>query len=149
MRRFGGFERSADWKSAIQQIGNLRYGSKSSAIGFCEQRDGVDDPQVQGLKFRAVDELEEAAWVAVGDDAGAGGLDVFELAVEELVGHFRLHDVVDASAAAAPEALRQLYQLEVGDEPQELAWLGGDLLAMREVAGLVVGHDLDGKSARW
>jgi hypothetical protein len=67
-----GFGRSADCKSAIRQIGNLRYGLVSSAIGFCEQRHRVDDPEFHALQFGAVDELEEAAWVAVGDDAGTG-----------------------------------------------------------------------------
>ena len=80
--------------------------------------------------------------VAVGHDGGAGGLDVLELAVQELVGHLRLDDVVDAGAAAAPGALRQLDQLQVRDQAQQLARLGGDLLAVRQVAGLVIGHHL-------
>ena len=52
----------------------------------------------------------------------------------------RLHDVVDAGAAAAPGSFRQLDQFQVRDQAQQLARLRGDLLAVREVAGLVIGH---------
>ena len=44
--------------------------------------------------------LEEAAGVGGGDDGCAGGLDVVEFALEELVGHFRLDEVVDAGGAS-------------------------------------------------
>src|ERR1035441_944429 len=76
-------------------VGGLRCGSVRPAVGFGEQRHGVDDAQVQALVFGAVDELEQAAWVAVGHDTGAGRFDVLELAVQELVGHFRLDDIVN------------------------------------------------------
>jgi len=60
----------------------------------------MDHAEVQSALFGAVDELEEAAGVGGGDDGCAGGLDVVEFALEELVGHFRLDEVVDAGGAS-------------------------------------------------
>jgi len=95
--------------------------------------------EVQAFRLRAVDDLEQAAGVAGGDDFRPGRADVLHLAFEELVGHLGLREVVDARAAAAPVALGQFHELHTGDGFQQRARLGGDFLAVAEVAGLVVG----------
>lgn len=58
----------------------------------------------------AVLDLEEATWIAGGDDIGAGGFDVGHLAMEEVIGHFGLNEVVNAGAAAAPGAFRKFHE---------------------------------------
>ena len=68
-----------------------------------------------------------------------------DLADEELFGLLGLGDVVDAGAAAAPVGLGEFDQLEARDELKELSRLLGHLLAVREVAGVVVG---DGQVAQ-
>ena len=108
-----------------------------------EQRDRMDYAQLQALRcFAPLIELQQATGVARGDDVRAGGSDVFELSVEEFVRHFRLGQVVNARAAATPIGFGKLDQLEIRNRPQQLARLGGDFLAVAEVAGFVVGHDL-------
>ena len=62
----------------------------------------MDDAEVQTALFGAVDELKQATRVGGGDDGRAGGEDMAELAVEELAGHLRLDEVIDAGAAATP-----------------------------------------------
>ena len=60
---------------AVQRVQPSRTAckeSESSAVGFGEQRHGVDDAQVQALMFGAVDELEQTAGIAIGHDADAG-----------------------------------------------------------------------------
>ena len=96
--------------------------------------------EVQAFRLRAVDDLEQAAGVAGGDDFRLGRADVLHLAFEELVGHLGLREVVNARAAAAPVALGQFHELHTGDGFQQRARLGGDFLAVAEVAGLVVSH---------
>ena len=51
---------------------------------------------------------------------------------------FRLRDVVDAGAAAAPGGFREFGEGEPGDEFEQLAGLGGDFLAVAKVAGFVI-----------
>ena len=87
----------------------------------------------------AVLDLEQAAGIARGDDGRAGGRDVVELSLEELVGHLGLDEVVDARAAAAPHRLGQRLDVEAGDFREQLARLHGDLLPVAEMAGVVIG----------
>ena len=102
----------------------------------------MDDAQVESLLFGGVDELEQAAGVGRGHDGGAGGPDVLEFALQELIGHCGLQEVIDAGAAATPGAFGQLDQPQIGNGAQEAAGLGHDFLAVRQVAGLVVSHHL-------
>src|ERR1039457_5033073 len=130
----------SEMMSALGRIlPHVHRGSVRPAVSFGEESDRVDNTQVQALVFGAVDKLEQAAGVAVGHDAGAGRFDVLELAVQKLVGHLRLHNVVNAGAAAAPQAFRQLDQLQVRDQAQQLTRLVGGLLPVRPGAGLVGG----------
>ena len=62
-----------------------------------------------------------------------------DLAVEQLVGHLRLGDVVDTGTATAPRALRQLGQFQSRNRLEQLPRLRGDILAMAQVTGFVVG----------
>ena len=86
----------------------------------------------------AAGDLKVAPGVGGGEDRCAGADDVPDLADEELFGLLGLGDIVDAGAAAAPVGLGQLDELEPRDELQEVARLLGDLLAVRQVAGVVV-----------
>src|SRR6185437_16626896 len=104
----------------------------------------MHDAQIQALAFRAIDNLEQAARIAGGDDLRAGGLDVPELSCEKFVRHFRLDKVINASAPATPAAFRQLNQFQVWDRPQQLPWLRRDLLSVAKMAGFVIGDGLPG-----
>src|ERR1700733_14554006 len=94
---------------------------------------------VEAALAEAVLDLEEAAGVAGGDDRGAGGGDVVDFALKELVGHLGLDEVVDAGAATTPHGFGERLEVEAGDAREQFAWLGGDFLAVAEMAGVVVG----------
>ena len=65
-----------------------------------------------------------------------------ELSLLQLCRHFRLGDVVDASATAAPCRFGQLGQLEAGNGIENFPWLFCDLLPVAQMTSLVV---CDGK----
>ncbi len=89
---------------------------------------------------QACGQLHVATGVARGDDGRAGALDMAQFAREQLCRHFRLGDIVDARAAAAPVRLRQFLQLQPGYALEQFARLGCDFLSVAEVAGLVISH---------
>ena len=93
----------------------------------------------------ATGDLKVAPGVGGGEDRCAGADDVSDLADEELFGLLGLGDVVDAGAAAAPIGLGELDELQARDQLKEVAGLLGDLLAVRQVTGVVVG---DGEVAQ-
>ena len=99
------------------------------------------DAQWQAFAFRAVDELEQAPWVARGDDFAACRADVLHLPIEKLIGHLGLSEIVNACAAAAPVALREFNELHAGNGFEQRARLQRDLLTVAKVTGLVVGDD--------
>ena len=119
-----------------------------SPIRFGQERHGMDNAQGHVALLGAIDNLEEAAWIARGDYVGAGRLDVLELPIEQFVGHLWLNDVVDAGAPAAPRAFGQFDQAEIGNRAQELPGLRGNLLAMAKMARLVIGDRLRGRMIR-
>ncbi len=86
----------------------------------------------------ATGDLKVAPGVGGGEDRCAGADDVPDLADEELFGLLGLGNVVDASAAAAPIGLGEFHELESRDELEQVARLLRDLLAVRQVAGVVV-----------
>ena len=94
--------------------------------------------EFQPFLLRAVDELEQATGIPGGDDLRLGRTDVLHLAFEKFVCHFRLREIVNARAAATPTGLGQLDEFQTRDRLQKLAWLRGNLLAMTQMAGLVI-----------
>jgi hypothetical protein len=116
------------------------------AVGLGQQGDGMDQAHRDFLPADAVGDVGQAAGIAGRHDGGFGGDDVLELAVQQLIGHLRLDQIVDARAAAAPSALRQLRQCELGNGAQNLARLRGDLLAVAQMAGFVVSDVLRGRA---
>ncbi len=87
----------------------------------------------------ATGNLKVAPRVGGGEDRCAGADDVPDLADEELFRLLGLGNVVDASATAAPVGLGKFDELEAGDQFEQIAGLLGNLLAVRQVAGVVVG----------
>src|ERR1051326_7404520 len=65
---------------------------------------------------------------------------MFEFAAEEFIRHFRLHDLVNAGAAAAPGGFRQLHQFQIWNRSQDLSRLRRNFLPMTQVTGLGVRH---------
>ena len=98
----------------------------------------MNHPQIHPFLPGAIDELQKTTGVARGYDFRPGGPDMFEFATEELIGHLRLHNIVNAGAAAAPRALGQFDQFQIRDRAQELARLGGDFLAVAKMTGFVL-----------
>ena len=82
--------------------------------------------------------MKVAPGVRGGEDGCTGADDVPDLTDEELFRLLGLGDVIDAGAPAAPVGFGELDEFEARDELQEVARLLGDLLAMRQVAGVVV-----------
>src|ERR687897_399115 len=74
------------------------------------------------------------------DGLGARVQEVARLALAQLGGGLRLHQVVDAGGAAAELPLGRLDQVQPWNRAQQLAWLGAHALGMREMAGVVVGQ---------
>ena len=104
------------------------------------------DAEVDAVFASAVDDLKEATGISSGDGVHAGGFDSLNFAIEQVVGHFRLNDVVDAGAAAAPGAFGKFDEFQAGDGVQDLARLRGDFLAVAQMASFVV-SDGAGRSA--
>ena len=77
---------------------------------------------------------------AVTTTSGLHRADVRRLAVAQLRRRVRHDDVVDAGRAAADRRLGDVDDLEVRDRAQHRPGLGAHLLAVPEVAGVVVGH---------
>ena len=81
---------------------------KSGPVSLCQQGDRMHDPQGQVLFSGAVDDLQKAAWISGRDGWRGGRFDMLHFAVEKFVRHFRLDQIVNPGAAAAPGAFRQV-----------------------------------------
>ena len=90
-------------------------------------------------RLKAVLNLQQAPGIPRGDNLSARGVDMVELALEELLGHFGLDEIINARAAATPHRLGQRGHLDAGNAFEEFAGLGRDLLAVAKMAGVVVG----------
>src|SRR4051812_11633606 len=82
------------------------------AVSLRQKRDGMDDAHWQVRFLRAIEDLEQAAGVGGGDDICTGTPNVLQLALQKVIRHLRLDEIVDPGASAAPGALRQLHQLQ-------------------------------------
>ena len=99
----------------------------------------MGDFDFHAARGEAVANLHEAPRIAGGDDGRAGGGDVVEFPLQKFIGHFGLDEVVDARAAAAPHRFGQRRDVEARYFGEKFAGLGGDFLAVAEVAGVVIG----------
>src|SRR5215469_3456348 len=87
-----------------------RRGSRGLSIGLRQQRYWVNDSQVQTFIARAINQLQQAAWICGGHNLRTGGLDVLDFPLQKLAGHLRLNQIVNPSAPAAPGAFGQLHK---------------------------------------
>jgi len=71
-------------------------------VSFSEQRNRVDHAEVQAFLFRSGNDLQKTAGIACRHDFRAGGFDMFDFSLKQFVRHFRLNEIVDTGAAAAP-----------------------------------------------
>src|SRR5579884_2881763 len=83
-------------------------------------------------------ELQHAAGVRRDEHGGPRARDGGHLLLEELAGVVRLHEVVDPGAAAAAIRAFHLDELDPGDRAQQLPGLPADVLAVGEVARILV-----------
>ncbi len=86
--------------------------------------------------------MEGAAGIGGGDDLGAGGCHLQHLPSQQALGHLRVSEVVDATAAATLIWMAHLHQLQPGNGLKEGPGLGLDALSVGEVAGVLVGDHL-------
>src|SRR5947207_2658432 len=84
-------------------------------------------------------DLQSAAWIRAGEQIGVRGEDVHDLPRTDLVGAFRLDQVVDSGAAAALIAVGNLHELKLRNSAKELPRSRTNPLSMREVTGVVIG----------
>src|SRR5438270_10482476 len=82
--------------------------------------------------------LQRTSGVAGRDHVGLERGDVARLALAKLRGRLRLHEIVDARAAAADLRFRGRQQLDAGNRGEQRARLRADTLRVREVTGIVV-----------
>ena len=85
-------------------------------------------------------DLKAAADVGAGHHRGTGVGQIVGLQLPERVSFLRLHQVVDAGAAAAHAGFAGLADHQVRDLSQQGPGLGADALAVERVASIVVGH---------
>jgi len=85
-------------------------------------------------------ELHLAAGVGGGDNGSARAVDRFHFVRQNLHRHLVLHDVVSAGAAAADIGAGHFFQRDTGDGGEQLAGCAADALAVREMAGVLIGH---------
>ena len=71
----------------------------------------MDHAEVQAVFAGTVLNLEKAPGIASRDSRDTRFPDFIDFTIEKFAGHFRLNDIVDSRAAAAPGALRQFDQL--------------------------------------
>ena len=119
----------------------LSYLTPFGSVSAGEQDDRMDDLTLFAGLTKSVFKLDETAGIGRGDDARAGRAQVSNLALLEPRRGFRLRDIVDARAAAAPGGLGALAQFNAWDRPQNFPWLCRDFLPVTKMAGLVIGHD--------
>jgi hypothetical protein len=85
-------------------------------------------------------DLQVTARIGGGDYARAGRCDVADFTIEEQTSLLGLRERVDTRRAAAPRRLGQFHQRDTGQQSEQRARLPRDLLAMNQVARLVIGH---------
>jgi hypothetical protein len=83
----------------------------------------MNNPKIQTLPLRSVDDLQQTAGICRGHNARAGGSNMFDLSFKEVVSHFRLDKIINPRAAAAPRTLRQFDELPPGKPAQQFARL--------------------------
>jgi hypothetical protein len=64
----------------------------------------VNNSQIKSFLPCTINQLEQTPWIARGDNGGTSGFDMPEFAVQQIVGHFGLDEIIDSRAAAAPIA---------------------------------------------
>ncbi len=99
----------------------------------------MGDPQVWVVPAEVAADLDQAADVAGEDRLCPGVEEIFRFAQAETLGHLGLGNVVAAGGAATDFAFIERDQFQAGDHFQELAGLLADLLAVAQVAGIVIG----------
>ena len=85
-------------------------------------------------------QLQGATNVGADDDRSTGFAEIVCLDSTKLGRLLWLHQVVNPCAATADASFHSLPQLQLGDSPQQLTWLGLDALSMDHVAGVMHGH---------
>src|SRR5215831_6411634 len=85
-------------------------------------------------------DLHEATGIPGCHDARARCPDTFRLPPTERIGDAGLEKIVHAGTAAAEVALAKLDEAKSGDPLEEIARLSLDLLAVHQVARVVIGH---------
>ena len=102
--------------------------------------DDMPDPHARLLLPQVSAHLDQAADVAREHGVGPRRQECLRLALAEPLRHLRLRQVVAARGAAADLALGQRHQLQLRDHLQQLPRLLADLLAVAEMAGVVIGR---------
>lgn len=90
------------------------------------------------MDCRSSAKLEDAAWICGDDRVGFRPGDGFHFLVEQFKGSFRLRDVVNASGAAAEIGERHFNEFYAGNRADEFARSFANLLAVREMARVLV-----------
>src|SRR5712691_8766720 len=85
-------------------------------------------------------DLQDASGIAGRNDVGLERGDVARLPFAELPGRLRLHEIVDAGAAAADLRFRRRQQLDSRNRGEQRPRLRAHALRVREVTGIVI-HD--------
>src|SRR5215470_4997862 len=115
-------------------------GAPSGAMSAVQDLDQVQHLDADALRAQSRLDLQDAPGIGGDHRLGPGGPDVADLAPEQARGHLGLREVVDAGRAAAPVGLGELDEAELRDLAQQLSRRALDLLAVHDVARVVIGH---------
>lgn len=99
----------------------------------------MEDFLAGAVNFGAGAKLQDTAGIGRDNDRGAGVRGVFHLVGEQIESRLGLGDVVDAGGSAAVVRPLHLHQLDTGDGANQFAWGFADLLAVEEMAGVLIG----------
>ena len=129
------FGRHGDFGCGARRVGGgPRPVGSRPPVGLREDLDGVHDPDAQPPPPEAHLDLKRAARVADGQHGCPGGFNGIDLLLEQPVGRFRLCEVVNPGAAAAPVRPGEIGPLHSGDETEKVAG-GADAPSDREPGG--------------
>src|SRR5262249_20939274 len=110
------------------------------AIGTIEEIHEVIDFQPGSILLRSVTELKDAAGIGRDNDFGLSCSHGCQFLREMMLGHAGMDNVVNAGAATAAIRPVHFLQLQFGNSFQQIPRLVAHPLAVREMAGVLIGR---------
>ena len=119
----------------VPALAELRWSFMELFKKVCD----MQHTDVTGAGFtQAGSNLQDTPWIRRHDNVGACSENVLHFSVLKALGHFWLGEIVTSGAATTDVGLRQFDEFLPGDVANQIAWLFGNSLRVREVAGVMI-----------